>query len=391
MAEEPRMDREESEAPTEQPLVHRPRTLLAWVLSIVIALIALAFALARAFAAEPSALRPSLRPALVATTQLEARPHALTLPAKVGVLEAAVQQTLGFPTAGRLERILGEGARVREGDEIAALESRLEQADVRRAELLLKDAESELRRAMGLRKSNAASRSTLESARTAVGLRRAELDVARERLEQRSLVARFGGVLADVRIEPGEIATPGTPIADLLNFELMKIEVGVAGYQIGRVHPGARVMVEVPALPGQFFTGQVHNVAPSTGNGDSLFEVKVIVPNSERRLRPGMSARSHIVTEERPLALVVPLESVVERSGERVVFFVEGDRAVAVGVSDMPLHGDELILPGSLPYRELVVRGQHDLRDGFAVRKDNSVLAGRTRGLPAVTPGLRTP
>ena len=386
--EEPlQSDSEDQGEAAEQPLVHRPHGLLAWVLALVFGLIALAFALGRALAEEPVALAA----VTVATVRLEAQPRALTLPAKVGVLEAAVRQTLGFATAGRVERILGEGARVDAGDEIAALESNLEQAEVRRASLLLEDAEAELRRVLGLQKSRAASESALESARTAVGLRRAELDVARERLEQRILTARFGGVVADVQIEPGEIASPGRPIAELLNFELMKLEVGVAGYQIGRVRPGSPVRVEVPALAGEVFDGQVHHVAPRTGNGGSLFEVEVIVHNSEGRLRPGMSARSHIVTEALASALVLPLEAAVERGGERVVFFVDEGRAVSVSVEAAAMQGDLLILPGDLPHRELVVRGQHDLREGFTVEIDNAVLAGLAEGAQGLRAGIRMP
>jgi len=48
----------------------------------------------------------------------------------------------------------------------------------------------------------------------------------------------------------------------------------------------------------------------------------------------------------------------------------------AVATHDAILHGDRLILPGSLPYRELVVRGQQDLQDGLEVTIDNTVIAG---------------
>jgi hypothetical protein len=62
------------------------------------------------------------RPAiLVATRALEVRPYQVTLPEKVGVLEAVQTLAVSFEVAGSLERIRGEGARVEKNEEIAGL------------------------------------------------------------------------------------------------------------------------------------------------------------------------------------------------------------------------------------------------------------------------------
>ena len=53
-----------------------------------------------------------------------------------------------------------------------------------------------------------------------------------------------------------------------------------------------------------------------------------------------------------------------------------GGRAHAVNVSDAMQDGEQLLLDGALLFRELVVRGQHDLRDGARVRVDNAILVG---------------
>ncbi len=87
-----------------------------------------------------------------------------------------------------------------------------------------------------------------------------------------------------------------------------------------------------------------------------------------------MSARARILTQTFPSVLVAPLRAVVERSGERVVFFVEDGRAHAVSVAGETIHEDRILLSSSLPFRELVVRGQRNLRDGSSVRVDNTIL-----------------
>jgi membrane fusion protein (multidrug efflux system) len=338
---------------------------------------ALAFLILPLLTSRVLAAEPADRAVLVATVTLDPGPVAVELPEKVGLLEAAASLSLSFEVTGRLERILGEGAKVERGEEIAALDSDLESADLRRAELLLADAQSELKRMRGLRASQAASESALDSAVTAVALRRAERASARERLERRALGARFDGVITDVRIDPGEVTVPGAPIARLENFDLMLLEVGVPGVQMVGLSPGARTIVAVPALPGESFEGTVHHVAPSAAGDGALFEVEILVPNLDRRLKPGMSARGRIVAYVVPDALVVPLEAVVERDGRRVVFFVNDQVAHAVSVDGSALQGDRLIVTSEHAYRQLVVRGQHDLQDGMRVQVNNAVLSGR--------------
>lgn len=347
-----------------------------------------------ATAAGPAAAEPPTPPTgartvpatRVATAVLVAAPADVSLPEKVGVLEAALQLEESFEVTGRIARVRGEGASVEAGDEIAALESALEIAELRQTELRLRDARNELRRVRGLEVSKAASRKALDAAVIAVGLREAEHQVATERLARRTLYARFAGVLTDVRIDPGEVTAPGAPIATLLQFELLHLEVGVPGYQMRQIRQGAPVHVAVPALQGEVFPGTVHVVSPAAAKGEHLFNVEILVPNTGRRLRPGMSAHARIVTMHLDSALRVPLSSVVRRDGARVVFFVDGARAHAIHVEAAPLVGDAILLTGALPYRELVVRGQHSLRDGFEVEVDNHVLAGlgdSSRGNPS--------
>ncbi len=326
-------------------------------------------------AALPAGAEPD-RTVLVAVRELTRAKQTITLPVKVGILEAAASLPLSFEVAGRVARILGEGVQVNEGDKIAQLDTELEVAEVERAQLRLADAQRDFARLRGLRKAQATSASTLESAATAAKLRRTELDLVQERLDRRHLEARFAGIIADVRVDPGEVVVPGKVVARLLNFDLLKIEVGVPGHQIGDVMPGARVEISVPSLRDSGFSGLVHAIAPAAAEGSVLFAVEILIPNPEGHLKPGMSARARIVSREVEDALSIPLETSVARSGQRVVFFVQDGRAREKTVEEAWLHGDRLVLTGATPGDALVVRGQHDLDDDVAVHIDDSVLRG---------------
>jgi membrane fusion protein (multidrug efflux system) len=312
----------------------------------------------------------------VATQRLEAGPYEVTLPEKVGVLRAAEERVLAFEVPGRLERIADENSVVAAGDVLAELDSALERAQLRQAKLSLDEARSELARVQRLMRSDAVSQKALERAQTAAGLRLAERDVARERLERRRLLAPFAGSIVETLAEPGEVVPAGAAVATLMDLDALKVDLGIPGYQVRRVTPGGRVRISVQAFPGERFDAVVHRVADAAAEGGHLFELEVRTDSASGRLRPGMSARLRIVTETLPAALVVPLDVVVERDGQRAVFFVSEQRAHLVPVDGATLHGDRLLLPARLPYRDLVIRGQRDLRDGMRVRVDNTILAG---------------
>ena len=313
---------------------------------------------------------------LVATRRLELRTHPLTLSERVGPLLAGEQRDLTFAVPGRVVEIAEAGRRVVAGEAVARLDEALERATLRQAELRIRGARSEYERALELHRAHAASDRSLESAETALNLRIAERDVARERLSRMQLLAPVAAVVSHTYVEPGEFAQAGTPVATLVNLDFVRLEIGVPGYEVQRVEVGMRALIEVPAASNSTFDGVVHRVAPAAEDRRHLFDVEIRIPNERARIRPGMSARAQIVTDLKAEILLVPLDAVVDRNGERIVFFVAGGRAHAVDVSDAMQDGELLLLDGSLAFRELVVRGQHDLRDGARVRVDNTILAG---------------
>ena len=331
------------------------------------------------------------RPASVATRRFVPAPHTLTLPEKVGVMEAALHRSMAFQVQGRLEYVAGEGSELKAGERIAVLDSELQRVGVRRAEIRLADARSETKRVRGLRASGAASEKLLESVETALALREADLAAAREELERRALLAPFDGVVAENRYERHEIVPPGGLVVFFQQAAILEIEVELPGYQIVDVEPDARAIVAVPALGGSPLEGRVVRVAPSPKEGSHLFPVTVSLQNPGLRMRPGMLARVRIVTLELDSAVVAPVGVAVARGGQRTVYFVVDGRVRAVDAGQAAIEGDRIVLTGPFPSHEIVVRGHHDLRDGGPVQKNDAILAGLGERRPEQQIEIRGP
>ncbi len=62
--------------------------------------------------------------------------------------------------------------------------------------------------------------------------------VARERLSRMQLLAPVAGVVSHTYVEPGEFAQPATPVAALVSLDVVRLEIGVPGYEVHRIDVG---------------------------------------------------------------------------------------------------------------------------------------------------------
>lgn len=109
-------------------------------------------------------------------------------------------------------------------------------------------------------------------------------------------------------VTPGDFVQVGAPLMRLVDADPLKLRVPVSERRLGTVKKGQPVTVRVEAFT-DTFPGKVSRVSPSVDTATRTFAVEVLVPNAERRLKPGLFATARIETG-REVALLVP-ESVV--------------------------------------------------------------------------------
>ncbi len=135
------------------------------------------------------------------------------------------------------------------------------------------------------------------------------LALAKLRLEQSRIVAPISGRVANVRINPGEQAAPGTPVITIVNEEAFHITVNVDEIDIARIALGQQVDITLDALPNVPVHGAISEIAPTSANTGGVVTYLVTIniePPSGVALRPGMSANASIIVEEIDDVLIVP-------------------------------------------------------------------------------------
>ena len=161
----------------------------------------------------------------------------------------------------------------------------------------------------------------------------------------------------------------------LPDISKMVVETRVRETDIHKVERNQKVSVRVDAYPDLRLTGTVTLVGTlaqeeKERRGAKFFGVKILVNESEPRLRPGMTARVEIEVEERESAVSIPLEAVFEKDGRHVVYPATRrprPREVVLG----PSNADFVVVEKGLAAGERVL-----LRDPEAALPDYSGQPG---------------
>jgi RND family efflux transporter MFP subunit len=305
-----------------------------------------------------------------------------------GVTSAFRHATISAEVAGRVvERHVEPGRVVKQGDPLVSLDATqatiaLEEARAnvaaRRADL--SDAERQRDRGDVLRKSDTMSerqhdslRFGLDRSRAEISLAQAALRRAQKALDDAVVRAPFDGTVEEVSVQVGDYLAPGTPVSMLVDFTRVRVRAGVTANEADTLLPGMKARLSVPALGGLERDVEVQSVGKLADAKTGTYPVELWLDNEDGRLRAGMVAQVHFAApEDEATGPLVPRGALVRRSGQLVLFVVEGSgdslhaakRSVQLGRQI----GDQIeILGGIAAGERVVIDGVFALRDGAAV------------------------
>ncbi|WP_245593374.1 efflux RND transporter periplasmic adaptor subunit [Azospirillum halopraeferens] len=269
-------------------------------------------------------------------------------------LRARLDAALADAEAARASLAVQEAQRDKAEADLGTVQAEAAAAatEVTRAELVLLDAERDLKRRRDLRgvvsaadleKAETAARSAragvaaaqarlrsaeAAAASTAASLRVAEAQrlVARAQVAQRDAAVRvvqvdidrsiirspIDGVVVARSVSVGQTVAASLQAPTLFtiagDLRSMQVLASIDESDIGRVRVGQPVSFTVGAYPGERFEGAVREVrlAPREDQNVVTYTVVVTAGNPELRLLPGMTANLNITVDERPDALKLP-------------------------------------------------------------------------------------
>lgn len=127
------------------------------------------------------------------------------------------------------------------------------------------------------------------------------LAVLQVQVGKMTLSSPVNGVVTRRASHAGEIAAPNSTILSITNLETVKLTIYVPETQIGGIKLRDEIPVQVDSFPGKTFKGTVifinsqaeftpRNVQTKSERVNTVFAVKLQIPNSNFDLKPGMPA-----------------------------------------------------------------------------------------------------
>ena len=365
----------------------------SYVMVVIIAILLVAGAAIAFF------IRLGERRALAKETEVLAVPSVIVIQPKPetsqqdlilpSTLQAYTESPIYARTNGYLARWRKDmGSRVQKGELLADIETpeidqELIQARAARtqAEAQLSLAKSSAERWETLRKMDAVAQQETDERSSGYTQGQAALASATanvRRLEQlesfKHVYAPFAGIITKRNTDIGALINAGNSGTNQELFVVAQIDpirvyVDVPENYAPSIHPGLKASIELPAFPGQHFSGNIVRTSDSIDLTTRTLRTEIDVPNRDGRLFPGSYAQVHFGVNVAAVRLLVPVNA--------LLFRAEGPRAAVVG-ADGKVHlkpviigrdygTDVEILGGLEPSESIVLNPSDSLEEGQTV------------------------
>ena len=297
----------------------------------------------------------------------------------VGSLRAIQGVEVSPEVAGVVANISFQSGNSVEVDTILVrLDATAEEAQLRSLQAQLELARQDYDRAKGLEVKTVLSQAQLDRARSVLDSLAAQAEEQEALIARKTIRAPFGGELGIREINLGQYLSPGTPIVTLQQLDPIYVDFTVPEKNLHQLSLEQTVEVELAALPGQLFRGQITAISPKVTSSTRTIEVQATLNNPDALLRPGMFARVAVLAGDSESVLTLPRTAVDILPYGNSVFLIDGNDELTVRrhqVKTGRVIGNRVEIISGLTAGERVVQsGQLKLRNGQRIRIDNSVI-----------------
>ena len=255
--------------------------------------------------------------------------------------------------------------------------------------------------------------SALSAAQSDLVGKRANLDLARQKLEDATVRAPIAGTIVSRPITNGMIITSatspngGTTLMTVADLGRVRMKVTIDEVEMRNVRIGEQASVAVDAFPDRTFDGVIEKIEPQAvvTQGVTFFPVEVSISNKEGLLMPGMNGEVTIKAADLSNVLQVPIDAVRatnELASVARMFSIpvdtlttqlRRDLVAGEGTTGIPGRYAVVALPDGTYEMRLIKTGPTDLRviqvlDGLKQGDKVVMLGAILTGKPSVAPKL---
>jgi membrane fusion protein (multidrug efflux system) len=331
--------------------------------------------------AEGAAFQPPPEAVTTVLAQQEEWPATLTA---IGTAAAVQGVTVSADLPGIVERIAFESGRaVREGEVLAVLDTRQEQAQLAAAEAQRDLARVNFERMQGLLDERVVSRAEFDRATAEQRQGDARVGEIRAAIERKTVRAPFSGILGLRHVNLGQYLSGGDPLVTLQSLDPIHVNFAVPQQATGEMRIGRSVRIRTDGPEAEELTGRVTALDSVVDETTRNIQVQATLANPQGKLRPGMFVQTEILLGKSSPIVSLPASAISYAPYGDSIFVVtdltdpngqtyRGVRQQLVKLGGA--RGDQIaVVSGVKAGDEVVTSGLFKLRNGAAVVVNNKV------------------
>jgi len=271
---------------------------------------------------------------------------------------------------GRIDQIpLKEGDSLKSGDLLIQINADLIRPMFEMAQEQVKRDQIEFERMDNLVKDNATPQRDLDDARTKLAISKANLDEVRARLERTRIYSPTAGQLNDIIVEEGEYVQVGTPVAEVVDNDTVKVVVDVPERDISFFSVGQKAEIFVNFKGRETsMTGKISFINELANAQTRSTRVEISLENKKRLLRSGQIVLVRLTRQILKDAIMIPLLAVIPMEDSKAVYVVNSDQAKRRQVKLGVIKGDHVHIESGLePGDRLIIAGHRFVAPGQKV------------------------
>jgi RND family efflux transporter MFP subunit len=217
-----------------------------------------------------------------------------------------------------------------------------------------------------------------------IGVRRAELALATQQLEDATIVAPFDAIVEQRHVNPGEYVQVGQPIVTLVQSDKLRYTAGVPENKSLQVRSGQAIVIDAPGEP-RPLEATISRVSPAVTQTSRSLWIEADVPNPSWRLQAGIFAEAEIVVDAQAESLTVPRSAVTEFAGIQKVWLVRDGKAVEQPVRTGRRDADRVEILEGLAVGDTVVSNSGQGRAGSVVAVRDGATAAHAESVESAS------
>lgn len=311
---------------------------------------------------EENKIRPGDKPKAPPTPKVDGyivSTHALsdnaTLPGTIIANEAT---EIHPEISGRLTYLnVAEGRTVGQGTVIAKIYDGDLQAQLRKLEIQLKQAQVTVKRYEELVKIDGVSRQEYDMQMLNINTIKADMNIVHSNLQRTIIRAPFSGTLGLKNISPGSYVTPATAITTIRQNSRLKLDFTLPEKYAGKLSNGQLVSFTIAENP-KTYNAQILASEMGINEADRSMQVRALVTNNDGKILPGAFVKVQTNFDPNPNAIMIPTQAVIPQArGKKVAVYRGGTISfdnVETGIRDTSMVqitsglkvGDTIIVSG---------------------------------------------